>query len=109
MRKTILETVCGLRGGRPLSVDRRNSNRYRIVSFEEDGSRTMPIISVRRSDNEKTGKLLDAAFHEKGNGFYSVGSNSTITGAQRMFLWKILVAIAGRPLTEEPLLCRNPV
>lgn len=108
MRKTILETVCGLRGGRPLSVDRRNSNRYRIVSFEEDGSRTAYYFSTPIY-NEKTGKLLDAAFHEKGNGFYSVGSNSTITGAQRMFLWKILVAIAGRPLTEEPLLCRNPV
>lgn len=85
MRKTILETVCGLRGGRPLSVDRRNSNRYRIVSFEEDGSRTAYYFSTPIY-NEKTGKLLDAAFHEKGNGFYSVGSNSTITGAEDVLM-----------------------
>lgn len=78
MRNGIIGEIRALRKGKPIQVDYRNRNRYRVVLQEENGTRTAyyfstPIYHIR------SGKLLDFTFHREGDVCYAVGSNSRIT------------------------------
>ena len=78
MRNGIIGEIRSLRKGKPIQVDYRNSNRYRLVLQEENGSCTAYCFSTPIY-NSRTGKILDFAFHKNGDVCYSIGSNSNIT------------------------------
>ena len=83
MRNAISELLF-LRQNIPLSVDYNNSNRYRIVVFEQDKSRTSYYFSSPIY-NTDTGKLVKSSFNKGLNGFYLVGSNSYVEVLDRVF------------------------
>ena len=74
---SILNEVDALRKGKPLIVDRSNKNRYRLVTHEEDGSKTAYYFSVPIY-NESIRKLLDLKFQNDGRTCSLIGSNSKI-------------------------------
>lgn len=75
---SILGEISTLRKGSPLVIDYKNSNRYRLVAIEPNGTKTAyyftsPIYSRR------TRKAVDMKFHLKGGVAYTTGSNANIT------------------------------
>lgn len=74
---SILNEISLLRSGIPIKIDYINSNRYRLVTQENDGSKTAYYFSVPIY-NDKTKKLLDLQFKEKSNKTYYTGSNANI-------------------------------
>lgn len=75
---SILGEISTLRKGAPLVIDYKNSNRYRLVAFEPNGTKTAyyftsPIYSSR------TKKAVAMKFHLKGGVAYTTGSNANIT------------------------------
>ena len=76
--QSILNEISRLRHGKPLTIDHHNSNRYRLLLQESDGSKTGYYFSAPIY-HCKTRKLLDLKFHSNGNLMYARGSNSNIT------------------------------
>ena len=74
---SILNEITRLRKGKPLAIDRKNKNRYRIVTFESDGSKTAYYFSAPIYNN-KSKKLIDKTFELHGNVAHLTGSNSKI-------------------------------
>ena len=75
---SILGEISTLRKGSPLVIDYKNSNRYRLVAIEQNGTKTAyyfssPIYNIR------TRKAVDMKFHSKGGVAYTNGSNANIT------------------------------
>ena len=80
---SVLDEITGLRAGAPIEIDFKNNNRYRVVTEEQDGSKTAYYFSTPIYNN-RTGKLVDMKFHEKEGKVYSVGSNATCTFKDRV-------------------------
>ena len=75
---SILGEISTLRKGAPLVIDYKNSNRYRLVAIEPNGTKTAyyftsPIYNIR------TRKAVDMKFCSKGGVAYATGSNANIT------------------------------
>lgn len=75
--QSVLGEIAKLRPGIPVDIDCHNSNRYRLVVREKDGSRTayyfsMPIYNI------KTRKIVDVRFHLNGQSICATGSNTDI-------------------------------
>lgn len=83
--KSVLEEITALRGGSPLTVDYRNSNRYRLVIQENDGSKTGYYFSAPIY-NIKSGKLVDAEFQANGDVAFLNGSNASVTISDKVLL-----------------------
>ena len=75
---SVFNEIMTLRNQEPLVIDNRNSNRYRIVANEANGSKTAYYFSVPIF-NIRTKQSIDLRFHKEGEVIYSTGSNSTIT------------------------------
>ena len=75
---SILNEITRLRKGKPLAIDRKNKNRYRIVTFESDGSKTAYYFSAPIYNN-KSKKLIDKTFELQDTIAQLTGSNSKIT------------------------------
>ncbi len=84
--KSILSEITKLRAGRPMIIDRKNSNRYRIIFSEENGTKTAYCFSVPIYD-QKTRKLIDLRFHDNKGVWFFKGSNVQITISEA-FLFK---------------------
>lgn len=74
---SIFSEISRLRKGAPLVLDYQNSNRYRIVSFEPNGSKTAyyfttPIYNIH------TKKIVDMKFSTHGDSICATGSNARI-------------------------------
>lgn len=82
---SIIKELSKIRSGRPLQIDRNNSNRYRIVSSEYDGSKTSYCFSVPIY-NKKTAKLSDLSFRHDNGISYASGSNTEITVSDYIML-----------------------
>lgn len=102
--RSVLEEVAKLRGGRPATLDRTNTNRYRILLSEADGSKTAYYFTTpiyRASD----GKLVKLAFEKKGKTAVYEGSNATVTLAEKIKLTnaegRCLVSLPGTLGTVE--------
>lgn len=82
---SIFNEISKLRKGQALAIDYKNSNRYRIVALEPNGSKTAYYFSTPIYNNQ-TRKALDMSFHKKGEAICAVGSNASITiaGAVKM-------------------------
>ncbi len=63
--RSILNEIQKLRDGCPLNLDRSNRNRYRVVTFEDDGSKTAYCFSAPLY-NTKTKALVDLRWQQKG-------------------------------------------
>lgn len=74
---SIFEEIAILRHGAPMVIDYKNSNRYRLVIIESNGSKTAYYFSSPIYNN-KTKKAVDMKFHPKGNVAYKSGSNANI-------------------------------
>lgn len=75
---SILEELSKLRKGIPLTIDYQNSNRYRVLTIEQNGTHTAYYFTSPIY-NHQTRKGVDLRFHRDGNAAYSTGSNATIT------------------------------
>lgn len=75
---SILEEISTLRKGAPLVIDYKNSNRYRLVAIEQNGTKTAYYFSSPIY-NSRTRKAVDMKFHSKGSVAYTTGSNANIT------------------------------
>lgn len=75
---SILGEISTLRKGAPLVIDYKNSNRYRLVAIEPNGTKTAYYFSSPIY-NSRTRKAVDMKFHSKGGFAYSTGSNANIT------------------------------
>lgn len=73
-----LYRLSDLRNGAPLSFDAQNSNPYRIVCKETNGTKTAYYFSSPVYDL-RSKKVLDLQFRPHGNGASSVGSHATVT------------------------------
>lgn len=74
---SILEEISKFRKGSHMVIDYKNSNRYRVVTIEENGTQTAYYFSTPIY-NLKTRKAIDMKFHTNGKTVYSAGSNSHI-------------------------------
>ena len=75
---SIIDEISKLRKGDPLVIDHTNSNRYRVVTIESNGSKTAYYFTVPIYNN-KTRKAIDLKFHSNGDTIYTIGSNANIT------------------------------
>lgn len=75
---SIIEEIKKMRNGETLTIDRHNSNRYRIVTMEADGSKTAYCFSVPIY-NIKSKKLVDLSFTHDNSTSYALGSNAEIS------------------------------
>lgn len=75
---SILGEISTLRKGTPLVIDYKNSNRYRLVAIEQNGTKTAYYFSSPIY-NSRTRKAVDMKFHSKGGVAYTTGSNANIT------------------------------
>ena len=75
---SILGEISALRKGAPLVIDYKNSNRYRLVAIEPNGSQTAYFFSSPIYNN-RTRKAVDMKFHSKDGVAYATGSNANIT------------------------------
>ncbi len=76
--KNIINEITKLRSGVPIVIDHHNSNRYRIVVCEKDGTRTAYYFSTPIY-NCTTRKLVDMKFVKKGDLICATGSNANIS------------------------------
>ena len=76
--QSVLGEIAKLRNGSPIIIDYHNSNRYRLVVQENNGSKTAYYFSTPIY-NKRTRKLIDIKFQSNGGTVYSTGSNTNIT------------------------------
>lgn len=77
MKTGIIETLLCLREYETLHLDHRNTDRYRILSLESDGTTTAYCFGAPIY-NEETGKLLDLRFRKDGTDFSFQGSRASV-------------------------------
>lgn len=80
-----LREISKLRKGASFVIDRKNSNRYRIVAIEPNRTKTAYYFSSPIY-NIKTRKMLDLKFHFKDNIAYTTGSNANITVSDKIVM-----------------------
>lgn len=76
--ESVIKEITAIRHGAPVMPDRSNSNRYCVITYEEDGTKTAYCFGVPVY-SDKTGKLVNLSFKEKDNIFYTYGSSATVT------------------------------
>lgn len=76
--QSVLGEITKLRNGSKMIIDYHNSNRYRLLIQENNGSKTAYYFSTPIY-NRKTGKMIDIKFRLNGDTVYSIGSNTNIT------------------------------
>lgn len=82
---SILNEITKLRSDTSLSIDRTNSNRYRVVLNEDNFTKTAYYFSTPIY-NMSTKKAVDMKFHTFENYFYLEGSNSSIIFSDKIKL-----------------------
>lgn len=81
MNQSIVKEIIRLRYGKPIFIDTRNANRYRLVAIENDGTKTAYCFSTPIY-NQQTRKLVNLKFDRLEDGFYFTGSSAQIVVAQ---------------------------
>lgn len=83
--QSVLGEIAKLRNGSPIIIDYHNSNRYRLVVQENDGSKTAYYFSTPIY-NSRTLKMIDIRFCSSGGTIYSTGSNTNITVSDKVLM-----------------------
>lgn len=78
MVQSVLSEISKLRLGAPITIDYHNSNRYRLVAQENNGSKTAYCFSTPIY-NTNSRKLVRRRFEANGEAFKFTGSNADIT------------------------------
>ena len=109
---SVLNEIARLRNGTSLFIDYENSNRYRVVAIESNGSKTAYYFTAPIYNN-RTRKAVDMKFHSKDDTVYAVGSNTNIaiTDSIRMENGEgsCIISLANRVnrISEHELICEN--
>ncbi len=75
---SIMKQICRIRKNEELNIDYSNSNRYRVLVREPNGTKTAYCFSTPIY-NQKTRKLLDLKFRQEQSAILACGSNADIT------------------------------
>lgn len=75
---SILNELSKLRKGAPLIIDYKNSNRYRVVAIEANGTKTAYYFTAPIYNN-RTLKAVDMKFYSDSGLIYANGSSASIT------------------------------
>ena len=81
--QSVLNEILSLRNQRPVVVDYQNRNRYRLVTREDDGSRTAYCFSAPIYNLESR-RMVNLSFESKEGKLCAVGSNANITISDRV-------------------------
>lgn len=109
---SILNEISKLRNGIFLVIDYKNSNRYRVVTNEPNGSKTAYYFSAPIY-NSRTRKAVDIKFYSKDGTTYSIGSNANITISDTIQVKNaegscvISLANRGKLISDHEVLCGN--
>lgn len=76
--QSVMHEIQRLRNGAPIVIDDRNSNRYRLVVSENNGSKTAYYFTTPIY-NRKSRKMIDLQFRPNGGVVFATGSNANIT------------------------------
>lgn len=76
--ESILNEISILRKSAPLIIDYKNSNKYRVVAIEDNGTKTAYYFTTPIY-NSRTRKAIDMKFYSNGGTIYSTGSGTNIT------------------------------
>lgn len=82
--ESVMREIERIREGRNFCVDLSNTNRYRVVASEEDGSKTAYYFAVPIYGKDR--KLLDLKFHKGKENSYMIGSSCSITLADTILM-----------------------
>lgn len=83
--KSVLGEITKLRENEPMCIDYHNSNRYRLVIKENDGSKTAYYFSTPIYNYENR-KLIDNNFYVNNGVFYLKGSNADIAISDKILI-----------------------
>ena len=83
--RSVLHEIRGLRPDAPITVDYRNSNRYRVVVSENDGSRTAYYFSAPIY-NRQSRRLVDMRLFADRGEIRAVGSDADIRLSQKLVM-----------------------
>jgi hypothetical protein len=109
---SILDEIHLLRKNNPLVIDYKNTNRYRVVVNENDGSKTAYYFTSPIY-NAKTGKAVNLKFNQKDNYAYATGSNADIFISENIRLENsegyALISLNNKPtaITDNEIICNN--
>lgn len=109
---SIINEISRLRKGSPLIIDYKDSNKYRVVALEANGTKTAYYFTTPVYSSE-TGKMLDMKFRYKNGIVCSEGSNSSISVSDCIRIKNIegscTVFLSGsvRPVSENEFLFGN--
>lgn len=76
--QSVMNEITKLRKGEPIVIDYRNSNRYRLVVSENNGTKTAYYFTTPIY-NQKSRKIIDLQFKSKSGLIFANGSNANIT------------------------------
>ena len=108
----ILGEIYKLRKGVPMIIDYKNSNRYRLVAIEPNGTKTAYYFTSPIY-NRSTRKMIDMKFHAKGNIAYAMGSNANLTIGSNIRMENsegfCIISLAGpiSRIAETEIVCAN--
>lgn len=83
--RSIFQEIASMRGEGRIAIDRTNSNRYRIVLLENDGSKTAYYFSTPIYQ-QNTGRLIDPRFVSKDGEALLTGSNTDIRVGKSLWM-----------------------
>ena len=83
--QSVLGEISKLRRGSPIIIDYHNSNRYRLVVQESNGTKTAYYFSTPIY-SRRTRKMIDVKFQSNGDAIFSTGSNTNITVSRNVLI-----------------------
>ena len=83
--QSVLGEISKLRRGSPIIIDYHNSNRYRLVVQESNGTKTAYYFSTPIY-SRRTRKMIDVKFQSNGGAIFSTGSNTNITVSRNVLI-----------------------
>lgn len=100
--QSILNEIQRLRMGEPIEIDYQNTNRYRLVLQEGDGSKTAYYFSAPIY-NRRSRKIVDLLFQARESAICATGSDVNITLLNNIRMENSTCACTMK-LTEKPIL-----
>ena len=83
--QSVLGEISKLRRGSPIIIDYHNSNRYRLVVQESNGTKTAYYFSTPIY-SRRTRKMIDVKFQSNGGAIFLNGSNTNITVSRNVLI-----------------------
>ena len=110
--ESVLDEISKLRKNASLTADHENSNRYRILANESDGSKTAYYFSTPIY-NHRSKNLVDLKFYPEEKTIHATGSNATISINEQIRMENAngtcILSLSGPKtlLSDHELICGN--